>query len=437
MKNKETKSKKSLQPRLRFPEFVGYGDWEEKTLGEVGEIVTGKTPSTADESLWNGDIQFVTPTDIKEEKYQWKTQRSIVGNVGTKILPKHSTMFTCIASIGKMSLSIRPCITNQQINSIIPNGNYKNEFVYYSLLNIAPLIKATQSNTALPIINKTDFSKVTLLTPLTTVEQQKIADCLSSLDELIEAEDQKLEALQRHKKGLMQELFPSEDQTLPKRRFPEFQSAPEWEFLPIGTKVDFLSGYPFDGVDISEDKQGIRLLRGINVTEGRIRHNHDIDRYYLGGVEKLEKYKVQMNDLVIPMDGSKVGKNSALVNIEDSGALLVQRVARLRTESEALIKFIYQHINSTIFHTYVDKINTSSGIPHISAKQIYNFEICFPSPEEEERIADFLTSIDNLITSQTKKLESLRLHKKGLMQQLFPNASEAENHNINTNNQNQ
>jgi len=199
-------------PKRRFPEFQSAPEWEKKTLGEVGEIVTGKTPSTADESLWNGDIQFVTPTDIKEEKYQWKTQRSIVGNVGTKILPKHSTMFTCIASIGKMSLSIRPCITNQQINSIIPNGNYKNEFVYYSLLNIAPLIKATQSNTALPIINKTDFSKFTLLTPITTVEQQKIADCLSSLDELIEAQIKKLESLRLHKKGLMQQLFPNHNQ---------------------------------------------------------------------------------------------------------------------------------------------------------------------------------------------------------------------------------
>ncbi len=64
----------ALVPTLRFPEFRDAGDWVQKPLGDIGEIVTGKTPSTSDESLWNGDIQFVTPTDITEKKYQWKTQ---------------------------------------------------------------------------------------------------------------------------------------------------------------------------------------------------------------------------------------------------------------------------------------------------------------------------------------------------------------------------
>ncbi len=199
-------------PKLRFAEFRDEGEWEEKSLGQIGEIVTGKTPSTSDDSLWNGDIQFVTPTDISEEKYQWKTQRSIVRNKKTKVLPKHSTMFTCIASIGKMSLSVKPCITNQQINTLIPDKCYDNEFVYYSLLSIVHLIKATQANSTLPIINKTEFSKFTVPVPKTYAEQQKIADCLVSLDELITAQTQKLAALKTHKKGLMQQLFPVLDE---------------------------------------------------------------------------------------------------------------------------------------------------------------------------------------------------------------------------------
>ena len=208
---------------------------------------------------------------------------------------------------------------------------------------------------------------------------------------------------------------------VPKLRFPEFRDTEEWEQLPIGKKVDFLSGYPFKSSEIAEDPNGIPLMRGINITEGYIRHTRDMDRYYLGETEALEKYRVQANDLVIGMDGSKVGKNSALVTDKDAGALLVQRVARLRTDCNATISFIFQHIHSTIFHSYVDRVNTSGGIPHISAKQINEFEIFFPPvQEEQQKIADCLSSVDELITTQAQKVDALKAHKKGLMQQLFP-----------------
>jgi type I restriction enzyme S subunit len=179
-------------------------------------------------------------------------------------------------------------------------------------------------------------------------------------------------------------------------------------------------------MDISQDCNGIPLLRGINVTEGRIRHNPEIDRYYTGSTDGLEKFRVQTNDLVIGMDGSKVGKNSALVSQVDAGALLIQRVARLRTEKTSQIQFIFQRINSPAFHSYVDRINTSSGIPHISAKQIKEFLICFPSDAEQQRIADCLSSLDAQIAAETKKLEALKTHKKGLMQGLFPAPQESE-----------
>ena len=212
----------------------------------------------------------------------------------------------------------------------------------------------------------------------------------------------------------------------PKLRFPEFRESEEWEGIPIGDKVDLLSGYAFDGPDITQDTSGIRLLRGINVTEGRIRHNAEIDRYYTGATKGLEKFRLQTNDLVIGMDGSKVGKNSALVSAPDSGALLIQRVARLRANNQALIQFIFQHINSTVFHSYVNRINTSSGIPHISAKQIKDFEICFPSEFEQQKIAECLSSVDEVIAAQARKLDALKTHKKGLMQELFPREGETQ-----------
>jgi len=213
---------------------------------------------------------------------------------------------------------------------------------------------------------------------------------------------------------------------IPRLRFPEFRDAPEWEQLPIGKKVDLLSGYPFKSEEISEDESGIPLMRGINITEGYIRHSREIDRFFLGNAQKLEKFILQTNDLVIGMDGSKVGKNSALVTANDSGSLLIQRVARLRAECKATIEFIYQHINSIKFHQYVDRINTSSGIPHISAKQINEFEISFPKDKkEQQKIADCLMSLDDLIADQSAKAEALKKQKKALIQQLFPREGES------------
>ena len=195
-------------PKLRFPEFEGDGEWIYKRLGETGKIITGKTPSTKDASLWNGEILFITPTDIDEnQKYQLVTNRTIVRNRKLNILPEGSIAYTCIASIGKMSITAKESVTNQQINSIVVNANYHNEFIYYSLLHITPFIKSRPATSTLPIVNKTEFSAFRIAVPKPQ-EQQKIASCLSSLDELIMAQAEKIEQLKMHKKGLMQGLFP-------------------------------------------------------------------------------------------------------------------------------------------------------------------------------------------------------------------------------------
>jgi len=196
-------------PKWRFPEFQGCGEWKSVEIGRIGKVITGKTPATSDLSLWDGTVQFVTPTDITENKYQYSTQRTVVQTPKMVILPKNTIMFTCIASIGKMALSVYPCITNQQINSIIPKPGYNNEFVYYSLLQKTFLIKSGFANSTLPIINKTDFSKIQIPVAPDGKEQKKIADVLSEIDTILTEQSNKIEQLKTHKKGLMQGLFPS------------------------------------------------------------------------------------------------------------------------------------------------------------------------------------------------------------------------------------
>ncbi|MDD9155844.1 restriction endonuclease subunit S [Aliivibrio sp. S4TY2] len=192
-----------------------------------------------------------------------------------------------------------------------------------------------------------------------------------------------------------------------------------WVISNVGMHTEQLNGYAFKSHDISESSEGYKLMRGINITEGRIRHSVKIDRFYNGSVSKIEKYFLQENDLVIGMDGSKVGKNVALINAEDSGSLLVQRVARLRPKKGTSIKYIYQHITSAKFQRYVDIVNTSSAIPHISKKQIDDYKLSYPSFEEQTKIASFLTSVDSRISQLTEKHRLLKEYKKGVMQQIF------------------
>lgn len=195
--------------RLRFPDTNGnpFPDWEEKCISEIGDVITGKTPSTDDDSLWDGDIAFITPTDLSDDtKYQTNANRKVALTKGMRVLPANSILYTCIASIGKMAINTVPCITNQQINSIVPFNYFNNEFVFYAVSYISPKIKKTQANTTLPIINKTEFSKFTISIP-SPKEQQKIADFLSAIDTKITVLGNQLTAAQDFKKSLLQKMF--------------------------------------------------------------------------------------------------------------------------------------------------------------------------------------------------------------------------------------
>ena len=197
-------------PAIRFPEFQNAPDWQETALENIGEIVTGNTPSTKEPNNYGGDRLFVSPADISDKRYvsQTKTTLSEKGFRLSRHIKENSILFVCIGStIGKVAQNTRECATNQQINSIMPYKGHVADFVYSILEHYAPQIASIAGNQAVPIINKTLFSSVSLLMPKEN-EQQKIADCLSSVDELISTETAKLDQLKAHKKGLMQQLFP-------------------------------------------------------------------------------------------------------------------------------------------------------------------------------------------------------------------------------------
>ncbi len=200
---------KIFSQELRFQDENGekFPDWNELPLGKVGEVITGNTPSTSVVEYWNGDILFTTPTDMDDSiKYLTETERKVTSKGIKRVLPKGTVMFTCIASIGKMALSTHQCVTNQQINSIIVNEKFNNEFIYYYLQYIKPQIISNQANTTVPIVNKSDFSAISIQIP-NLVEQTKVAHLLSTIDDKITIKKTELNKLKTWKQGLLQQMF--------------------------------------------------------------------------------------------------------------------------------------------------------------------------------------------------------------------------------------
>ena len=196
-------------PDLRFPEFQGMNGWEKKQVKDFGEVITGNTPSKKEEKYWNGDFVWITAQDFKGKYINDSILKlTKFGKDKARVIPKNSVLVTCIASIGLNAINKVECSTNQQINAICCNQEYNYEYVYYLVTYNTENLKQLAGQTAVPIITKKSFEEFEVYTIENYDEQQKIADCLSSLDELIETTSRKVEILKEHKKGLMQQLFP-------------------------------------------------------------------------------------------------------------------------------------------------------------------------------------------------------------------------------------
>lgn len=216
---------KSLVPKLRFNKFVD--DWRKKRLGEIASITTGNTPSTTVAEYYNGSKLFVSPADLSEGRYVYKTKTTLTElgfNEGRKI-SKGSVLFVCIGStIGKVGQAAEECLTNQQINSLEGFKEFDNDFIYGLLEKNGKKIKLLAGVQAVPQINKTDFSNFKYYIPAFP-EQQKIASFLSAIDEKIQQLTRKKELLELYKKGVIQQLFSG------KLRFKDEngKAFPKWE----------------------------------------------------------------------------------------------------------------------------------------------------------------------------------------------------------------
>ena len=434
-------SNHKLIPELRFPKFEKDGEWENISIESIGNVVTGGTPSKDESEYWRGDFVWVTAQDFKE-KYIYNSVLKLTdkGKAKSRVIPKNSVLVTCIASIGLNGINKVECATNQQINSIICNSSNHYEFVYYAISKNITQLKNLAGQTAVPIISKSVFEKFTLQKPKSPKEQQKIASCLSSLDDLIAAHSQKLDLLKDHKKGLMQNLFPHPSTSsgsgtvaepaeakVPKYRFKEFEKDGEWvEKTLIDTadkKVKWsFTGGPFGSNLMASDytESGFRIIQLQNIGDGVF---NDDNKIYasLEKADELLSCNIYAGDIIISKMGDPVGRACIIPDNLHRCIMASDGIRLVVDEAKYSKYFIYSLINSKRIREAIEKRATGSTRKRIGLDTLREIELIVPkSLNEQQKIASCLSSLDALITAQAEKIEQLKLHKKGLMQGLFP-----------------
>ena len=192
--------------------------WSLKHIGELGEVVTGSTPSTKRRAYWNGTVPFVTPSDLGKTKRINGTGRYVTkeGLAQVRKIPPGAVMVTCIgATIGKLGITEKKCCTNQQINSIIPNTSIVlTEYVYYAMSFASNALAGIAGTTAVPIVSKNHFLRFDLAIP-PLAEQEEIAKVLAGVDQFVNANEAYQTKLTEMKVGLMSVLLTGELRVTP------------------------------------------------------------------------------------------------------------------------------------------------------------------------------------------------------------------------------
>jgi len=252
-------------------------------------------------------------------------------------------------------------------------------------------------------------------------EQQKIADCLSSLDELITAETRKLDTLKTHKTGMMQQLFLCEGETVPRLRFPEFREAGEWAECELGsltTKVG--SGITPTGGDKNYKTDGRPFVRSQNIGWGELILD-DVAFIDEGTHKSFDSTEIKVSDVLLNITGASIGR-SAVADSRIAGGNVNQHVCIIRVKHNELSPtLLNQFLISERGQKQIDSFQAGGNRQGLNFAQIRSFDIPLPpTKNEQRRIADCLSSLNDLITTQSQKIDTLKTHKIGLMQQLFP-----------------
>lgn len=405
-------NKKEIVPKLRFPEFIG-DKLKITKLGKISSIVKEKAGEnkytlmsvTSGVGLIPQAEKFgreIAGDSYKNyiviRKYDFAYNKS-----ATKQFPEGYISMLGEYDIAAVPNSIFTCFRITDNESYPPFFDYLWHNNYHGHWLRKYIEVGARAHGALSVDTKHLWSMPLALPDFK--EQQKIADCLSSIDELIDAESRKLKALEKYKKGLMQKLFPAEGKTLPEWRFPEFRHKNEWRIKPLGK---ICTNYDSRRIPITEKDRVKGEIPYIGAS---------------GVIDYINDFVFDEDLLCVSEDGANLVARTYPIAFSISGKTWVNNHAHV-------LKFSHKYTQN-IVESYLNMINlqdflTGMAQPKLNRAKLDIIPIPLPEEEEQQKIADCLSEIDTIITEQSNKVEQLKAHKKGLMQGLFPSLEEAD-----------
>lgn len=407
-------AKQQLAPKLRFPKFRG--PWEAMTLGDITFKTDKKNKAGKKYPIYsiNNTAGFVPQAEqfdgVDSNKRGYDTTLY-------KVIEKNTFAYNP-ARINVGSIGYSEGLNNILISSLYvcfkTQKNVDDKFLshFFTSSIFDKSVNSKAEGGIRSYLFYENFSRIKILLP-DIEEQQKIAECLSTLDELMGAESQKLDALKAHKKGLMQQLFPRAGETRPRLRFPEFQNAPEWDVKPLEQVVTYENGKAHEN-DISDDGKYVVVNSKFISTEGKVRKFSN-EAFCM----------TDFGDVLMVLSDVPNGKAIAKCYYVESDKLYTvnQRICKIKpTGIDGKLLFNILDRNP-FFLAFDDGVKQTN----LRKEDVLNCPICFPSlPEEQKRIGDSISSITDLIAAQSAKLAALQTHKQGLMQQLFPTLQDIE-----------
>jgi type I restriction enzyme S subunit len=405
----------ALVPKLRFPEFRNAGEWTKMTFCQAAKFYNGRAYKQ-EELLESGKYPVLRVGNFFTNNKWYYSDLELDE---TKYCDNGDLLYAWSASFGPHVWRGTKVIYHYHIWKVEEHRGINRQFLFITLENETETMKAKSAN-GLGLLHITKGTIEGWETSFPApAEQQKIAECLSSLDELMAAQARKLEALKEHKKGLMQRLFPREGETHPRLRFPEFRDAGEWE----------------------ERRLEDLARRGSGHTPSKSHPD-----YYNGGIKWVSLADSKrldcglISDTTIKISDKGIRNSSAVLH--PAGTVLISRdagIGKSAVMSESMA--VSQHFivwnckqgylsNWFLYHLLqnskprFERAATGSTIKTIGLQFFIELVFRFPTFAEQHRIATCLSSLDALITAETQKLEAFKTHKRGLMQQLFPSPFE-------------
>lgn len=424
----EQNERGALVPPLRFLGFRAARAWEAEPLRQLAKRCTSKNTKGKHSRVLTNSAEY----GVLDQRDYFEKDIANQGNLeGYYIVEEgdyvYNPRISSTAPVGPISKNnvgagvMSPLYTVFRFNRS-DNAFYAHYFKSAHWHHYMRQSSSTGARHDRMSVTNDDFMGLPL--PVTSPEeQQKIADCLSSLDELISLETQKLGSLKTHKSGLTLRLFTRESEAAPCLRFPEFRDAGEWKFVPMGSLLSCNPEYGLNAPAVPYSESLPTYLRITDITDdGSFISESKVSVEF----DATSENYMRKGDIVLARTGASVGK-SYRYREEDGKLVFAGFLIRIRPNGEKLDStFLSNFLSSQQYWKWVGVTSARSGQPGINATEYASLPIPIPTAVaddglcEQKKIADCLSSLDELIFAQGRKIDTLKTQKKGLLQKLFP-----------------